>query len=131
MPGSRPKPKLSELRAIHAHVGGAEAVRAILRDFYRRMSRDLLIGFFFEGKDVEKIADKQLLFLLRAMGAGKSHSGKPPSAAHRKLPPILRGHFDRRLRLLEETLRDHGLAAKDIRTWVAFENAFRRGIVSG
>jgi len=105
-------------------------MEAILQDFYARMAADMLIGFFFDGRDVAAIARKQAEFLLRAMGATPSYQGKAPAQAHDELPPILSGHFDRRLRLLEETLRAHGLSEEDIRTWIGFENAFRDAIVT-
>lgn len=94
------------------------------------MAGDIIIGFFFDGKDLDKIADMQRSFLMRAMGATPSYSGLPPAKAHDKLAPILSGHFDRRLRILEETLAAHGLADEDIRTWISFESAFRDAIVS-
>ena len=118
-----------ELKALYGRIGGKDKLHAILHDFYHRMSQDLLIGFFFEGKDILAIADKQSEFLMRAMGARPSYAGKPPAQAHTALPPILSGHFDRRLRLLEDTLKAHGVAAEDIRIWVAFESSFRSGIV--
>jgi hemoglobin len=121
--------QLPELRGLYARLG-KEKIEAILKDFYRRMEQDILVGFFFRGKDVDQIAERQLQFLLRAMGATPSYSGKPPASAHSELAPILSGHFDRRLKLLEETLVEHGLSAEDIRTWIGFENAFREGIVS-
>lgn len=93
------------------------------------MSRDVLIGFFFDGKDIDEIARMQKQFLMRAMGAVPSYAGKAPAQAHEKIPPILRGHFDRRLQILHQTLQDHGLSSQDIETWVTFENAFRDGIV--
>jgi truncated hemoglobin YjbI len=93
------------------------------------MSKDILIGFFFTGKDTDAIADKQAEFLLRGMGITPSYTGKAPAQAHEELPPILAGHFDRRLTILEQTLRDHGVPQTDIQTWLGFENAFREGIV--
>jgi truncated hemoglobin YjbI len=93
------------------------------------MAGDILIGFFFDGKDLDHIADQQRAFLMRAMGAAPSYSGKAPAQAHDDLPPILAGHFDRRLRILEETLRAHGVSDEDIRIWVKFESAFREQIV--
>ncbi|MFL5814706.1 MAG: group 1 truncated hemoglobin [Bdellovibrionia bacterium] len=120
------------LKAIFEHLGGAirgeEKLRAILKDFYHRMSQDILIGFFFDGKDLDQIAEMQKAFLMRAMGAAPSYSGKPPAKAHDSLAPILAGHFDRRLRILEDTLAAHGVNAEDIRTWIEFESAFRDGI---
>ncbi len=121
-----------ELKALFARLGGeehgAEKLEQILIDFYQRMSQDLLIGFFFEGKDLNDIALKQKSFLMRAMGATPSYSGKAPAQAHEELAPILRGHFDRRLRILETVLKDHGVSDEDIRIWITFENAFREGI---
>jgi truncated hemoglobin YjbI len=118
-----------DLARLYQNAGGEAGLTRILRDFYRRMSVDILIGFFFEGKDLDHIADQQRAFLTRAMGAAPSYSGKAPAQAHDELPPILAGHFDRRLRVLEETLRAHGLSEEDIRTWVRFESAFRDAIV--
>jgi hemoglobin len=120
------------LKAIYEHLGGSvcgeEKLHAIMKDFYQRMSQDILIGFFFDGKDLDHIAKMQAAFLMRAMGATPSYSGKPPAKAHDELAPILAGHFDRRLRILEDTLAAHGLSAEDIRTWIDFESAFREGI---
>lgn len=100
-------------------------LKVIVRDFYERMSKDVLIGFFFTGKDLAPIADQQADFLLFASGLKNEYQGKLPTFAHIQLPPILQGHFDRRLVILKETLREHGIADKDIRTWIEFENAFR------
>jgi truncated hemoglobin YjbI len=119
-----------DLARLLTNIGGANGLREILLDFYARMAADTMLGFFFSGKDLNLIAEKQEAFLLRAMGATPSYSGKPPAQAHDELPPILAGHFDRRLRILEETLLGRGVKAEDIRTWVAFESAFRSAIVS-
>ena len=118
-----------ELKKLFASVGSEERLKTILEKFYLKMSQDILIGFFFDGKDLKQIAHTQAMFLLRAMGVTPSYSGKAPAQAHEKLPPILAGHFDRRLRLLEEVLKEEGLNHHDIKTWVAFESAFRASIV--
>src|SRR5690242_16732794 len=107
LPHSLNKPELKRLYE-HLRKDGKDPdarLGEILRDFYRRMSQDVLIGYFFDGKDVDAIAAMQKEFLLRAMGATPSYSGKPPAQAHEKIAPILRGHFDRRLQILEATLR--------------------------
>lgn len=120
------KPALARL---YRNVGEEAGLTRMLRDFYARMAADIMIGFFFAGKDTDHIADQQRAFLMRAMGAAPSYAGLAPAQAHDKLPPILAGHFDRRLRILEETLRAHGMVEEDIRTWVGFESAFREQIV--
>ncbi len=117
------------LRKIHDEAGGEAGLREILRDFYRRMASDVMVGFFFEGRDLDAIAEKQLEFLLKAMGARASYSGRPPAQAHLQLPPILAGHFDRRLILLREVLLAHGLSGESQEAWLEFEGAFRGAIV--
>lgn len=109
---------------------GEERLQGILREFYRRMSQDVLIGYFFDGKDIQHIADQQLGFLLLAMGVKKTYSGKLPTHAHLDLPPIYTGHFDRRLTLLRQTLKDSGLKDEEIKVWVDFEDAFRNVVVT-
>lgn len=112
-------------------VGDEAALYALVRRFYDRMKDDLLIGFFFEGRDLDLIARGQTEFLLSAMGARPDpYLGKTPQNAHTALPPILQGHFDRRLVLLEATLRDAKLSERSIQTWVGFERAFEDVIVS-
>lgn len=120
--------QLPALRALYARVGETE-IKSVLHDFYRRMAQDVMIGYFFDGKNLDEIAEKQAGFLMRAMGAVSTYSGKAPADAHSALPPILKGHFDRRLKILEETLRDHALTEAEIQTWLIFENAFRIGVV--
>lgn len=118
-----------ELRALGQALGEAR-ILDILRRFYAKMSTDLLIGFFFDGRDLDSIAEMQARFLYRAMGLRPSYAGKSPADAHAALPPILSGHFDRRLVLLEEVLRAEGLDDAQRRVWLAFENAFRDAVVS-
>ena len=120
--------RLPQLKKIYLDIGGEKGLSNILQDFYLRMSQDILIGFFFNGKDLAAIAEMQKLFLMRAMGGATSYTGKPPASAHLALAPILSGHFDRRLRILEDTLRDHHVSEDDIRAWVDFESAFRDSV---
>ncbi len=120
---------MKAFQVIYNKIGLEKGLETILNDFYQRLSKDVMVGFFFDGKNLPQIAQKQKEFIMRAMGITKVYSGKPPAAAHVQLPPILSGHFDRRLRILEETLHDHGLSESEISTWVAFENMFRNSIV--
>jgi truncated hemoglobin YjbI len=124
-----------ELRALFTDLGTTPELRekklsAILQDFYSLMAKDAMIGFFFDGRDVVAIADKQKDFILKAFGAKSTYTGKAPADAHHALPPILEGHFNRRLQILHSTLIAHGLSQEEARIWVEFENAFRDGIVA-
>ncbi len=122
-------PNRDELKMLFHQIGSEERLRLILRDFYSRMASDILVGFFFINKNPETVADKQVGFLMRAMGQSPTYRGKSPAKAHEDLPPILAGHFDRRLKILEATLREHGIPEEAIQLWVRFEGSFRAGIV--
>lgn len=109
---------------------GATRIAVIVRAFYEVMHADLLIGFYFTGKDLDRIAEQQTAFILKAFGVTESYAGVPPAKAHSALPPILEGHFDRRLKLLDELLEREGLTLSQRKAWIGFENAFRAAIVS-
>jgi truncated hemoglobin YjbI len=117
------------LNNLFHRIGGESGLQNILRDFYHRMEKDILIGYFFSGKDIDAVADMQKQFLMHAMGARPNYLGKPPGKAHEHLPTFLPGHFDRRLTLLRETLKDHHLDQRDIDTWIEFEDSFRSLLV--
>ena len=40
---------------------GEDRLRAVMRDFVARTSSDMIIGFFFAGHDLERIADQMSL----------------------------------------------------------------------
>jgi truncated hemoglobin YjbI len=123
-------PSREELKTLIESIGGESALNRILGDFYLRMSRDVMIGYFFQGKPLEEISRKQGEFILMAAGLRQKFDGKGPASAHTALPPIYEGHFDRRLLLLRETLTSLGLLDADIETWIRFEESFRSMVVS-
>jgi truncated hemoglobin YjbI len=118
------------IRDLIRSLGGEEAFRVLMRKFYRAMTADLMIGFFFAGRDPDTIADKQSRFVLHSAGMIDSPPDHGPATAHRNLAPILKGHFDRRIRILEEVLHEAGISEPDIRTWVGFEESFRKVVES-
>ena len=126
MQQSKASTSREEIKTLIESIGGPSRLHSILIRFYEALSRDLMVGFFFEGKEVHSIAEKQGQFMLASAGLLSPFTGKSPANAHTALPPILAGHFDRRLRVLEETLRNEGLTPSQIEAWVRFEEAFRR-----
>jgi truncated hemoglobin YjbI len=118
-----------EIRSLIEGIGGPEALFGLLLGFYELMSRDVMIGFFFDGKDLRAISRRQGEFILMASGLSPGYHGKGPSTAHAGLPPILAGHFDRRLLLLRQFLGEKGLSTDQIRVWSDFEESFREIVV--
>ncbi|HSR95943.1 MAG TPA: hypothetical protein VLM79_02680, partial [Kofleriaceae bacterium] len=48
---------------------GAEALRAVLTDFYGRVFDDLMIGFMFRGKDRQHLIDREYELTAALLGA--------------------------------------------------------------
>jgi truncated hemoglobin YjbI len=123
-------PTRAELARLIESIGGEVVLRRILSRFYEEISHDLLIGFFFDGRNLQEIASQQALFILFAAGLIQNYGGRRPGSAHSALPPILSGHFDRRLVLLREVLHREGLSPDQIDLWVRFEESFRGRVVT-
>ena len=122
--------EVAPARGLIQRLGGAERVREILVRFYALLAEDVWVGFFFVGRDLDEIVDGQLRFLMRATGEKVESPARHPADAHRDLPPILSGHFDRRVHLLRQVLGGEGVAPVEIEAWVRIEESMRRVVVS-
>ncbi len=125
----------SRLRHLIEELEGEPGLHSVLAEFYERMQRDVMIGFFFEGQDVARIRTHQAELILKAAGLREEYTGKLPGQAHGQLPRILPGHFDRRIQILRETLQDWRSSSGVMlnpaaqQTWIDFEEAFRAVIL--
>ncbi|MCB9540631.1 MAG: group 1 truncated hemoglobin [Myxococcales bacterium] len=102
----------------YERLGGDDALRAILADFYDRVFADPMIGFMFQGLDKARLVELERQFTARVMGADVAYEGRGMRAAHAR-HPVTRGHFRRRLVLLRQTLEDHDVAPEIIEAWLA------------
>lgn len=112
--------------ALFAKIGEAK-LRAVLTDFYARIFDDVMIGFLFAGKDRQHLIDREYEFTARLLGADVPYRGRPMREAHAK-SPIFGGHFERRMQLLRETLRDHAVDDDVQRVWIDHAFALRAQI---
>jgi len=110
-------------------IGGEQALRAIVDDFIDRVSRDMIVGFFFQGKDLGRIAAREYELAAERMGGPARYSGRPLDAAHGKLG-INRGHLRRRLVILQAVLRAHGVDDAVAEAWVAHERGLEPQITN-
>ena len=113
-------------RGLVDRLGGEARLRGILERFYGELVGDPMVGFFFAGHDLDKVIEGQYRFLLRAFGKVERFEGRNPGSAHVDMAPILRGHFDRRLRVLEQVLDREGLDPQDRDAWIRVEEGFRK-----
>ncbi len=103
---------------------GRERLRAVVDDFYRRIFADVMIGFLFAGKDRATLAAREYEFTARLLGDDVAYTGRTIPDAHAR-SPILGGHFERRLQILKDTLRDHAVDPAVQAAWIDHTLALR------
>ena len=103
---------------------GEAKLREVLTDFYARVFDDVMIGFLFHGKDRQRLIDREYEFTANLLGADVRYTGRPMRTAHAQ-SPIFGGHFERRLQILRETLRDHAVDPDVQAAWLDHSLALR------
>ncbi len=107
---------------------GGDALRAVITDFYARIFDDIMIGFMFQGRDRAHLIDREWELIAALLGApGVTYSGRPMRTAHAQ-HTIFGGHFERRLQILRETLRDHAVDPSVQQAWIDHTQALRAQI---
>lgn len=107
---------------------GGDKLRAVITDFYDRVFRDVMIGFMFQGKPKQHLIDREWEFAANFLGAPDvKYTGRPMRTAHAN-HTIFGGHFERRLQILRETMRDHDVDPEVQASWIDHTNALRSQI---
>ncbi len=113
--------------ALYDRIGG-DSLRAVITEFYRRVFDDVMIGFMFQGKDRQHLIDREWELVAALLGApGVTYTGRPMRTAHAQ-HTIFGGHFERRLQILRETLREHGVDPEVQRAWIEHTQSLRAQI---
>lgn len=108
---------------------GEPTIAAVLDRLYERLFSDPMVGFLFDGHDRQHIVRMQTLFTRRLLGdTSAEYTGKSIPDAHASLP-ILPGHFDRRHRLLAETLEASGLPPHLRDAWLRLDRSLRTAVL--
>ena len=104
---------------------GGDALRAVITDFYARIFDDVMIGFMFQGRDRAHLIAREWELVAALLGApGVTYTGRPMKTAHAQ-HTIFGGHFERRLQILRETLRDHAVDPAVQEAWFEHTQALR------
>ena len=83
-----------------------------------------MIGFFFRSVDLERLKQFEYEFAASHLGGPSSYRGRPLAQAHAR-HPILGGQFNRRLRILENTLTEFGVPKDVVREWLDHNERLR------
>lgn len=131
-PDAQPRRRIEDGSAdpgFYAEIGGDATLRRVLDAFYDRVFVDRVLAPFFADHDKATLKGKQFRFLrMRFTGERGQYMGQRPRNAHHWMV-ISDAEFDRRQKIMGETLQAEGLSAVQIKKWLGTEEVFRRQIV--
>lgn len=107
-----------------SRIGGEAALEALVRDFIGRCYEDVMIGFLFRRAERSRIERHEIELLANHLGAAVPYTGRPLGEAH-AVHRILGGQFDRRRRILEETMVAHGVPESLRNELLAWQDSLR------
>ncbi len=110
-------------------LGGTEGVSLIMARFVDRVFADPIIGFFFVGRDRDRILRHEIEHATRHLGGPSAYSGRPIGEVHRPLQ-IHQGHFRRRIAILRHVLAECGVDAEIAARWVGADERLQ-AVVTG
>ena len=117
------------MKTMYELIGGEARVRAVLQSLYDKLFADPIVGFLFQPFDKQHIVLTQLPFTCKFLGGPQEYAGRPLPEVHSKLP-LLPGHFDRRHKLLEQTLEEQGVPEEVRRVWLRIDQSLRPSILA-
>jgi len=118
---------VNSLQTPYERLGGEPVLVALIDDFVERVVSDVMIGFFFRQIDKDKLKKLEVQFASTHLGGPNDYQGRPLKVAH-QAHAIMGGQFNRRLRILENTLRDHGVDPEICDLWLAHNEQLRAHI---
>ncbi len=118
------------MKTLFHKLGGAPAISAVVRQFYRDVINSPILKHHFEGTDMPRLIDHQTKFLCHVLGGPADYNGRSLAASHRHLG-ITPVEFDEVAEILEETLEDFDLDQVDIASVMSIVASTRSDIVFG
>ena len=94
---------------VFAEIGGAQAVEAVVDQFYQYILADPELVGYFEGVNVDRLKHHQRVFVTAALGGPISYEGREMKAAHAHLG-ITNTAFSLVVTHLASTLLDLGVS---------------------
>jgi hemoglobin len=115
---------------LYSRLGGHEAIRAVVDDFYDRLLADDELGDFFADADMEELRRTQTDFLCEAAGGPETYDAAPVREAHLHVP-FTPEHIQRAVELLYESLDEFDVPEEDADRIVQAVAAYEDELLAG
>ena len=89
-----------------------------------------MIGFFFRSVDRARLKELEYQFAAEHLGGAVRYTGRPVAQTHQR-HAIFGGQFDRRLRLLDNLLRERQVPESVRVAWLSHNESLRTAITGG
>ncbi|MES1022994.1 group 1 truncated hemoglobin [Gloeocapsa sp. BRSZ] len=100
---------------LYEKLGGEQAIKQVVDDFYTRVLADDTVNSFFAHTDMEKQRRHQTAFISFALGSPTPYTGRSMEKAHAGLN-LQPEHFDAIVKHLSEALEVHHVPPAEIKT---------------
>ena len=111
-------------------VVGADRLRAVIDRFVDRVAQDMIIGFLFAGRDLDRLRRHEYEHAAAALGADLPYTGRPIVPLHRPLR-VNAGQFRRRLAILRQEIDRAEIPAEIRDRWLSSQGRLRAAITDG
>jgi hemoglobin len=98
---------------LYEKLGGQQAVKQVVDDFYNDVLADDIVNHFFAHTDMEKQRLHQTAFISYALGGPDQYTGRSMEKAHAGLN-LQPQHFDAIVKHLSDTLAQHSVPPEEI-----------------
>lgn len=95
--------------SLYTAIGGQEAIRSVVQDFYQMVYYDHQLQGYFDETDMDALRAHQTEFLSMVTGGPTNYSGRDMQAAHAGLT-ISKQDFDLVVTYLERALQQNDVA---------------------
>lgn len=111
-------------------IGGMPALQQVVRQFYREIYANQVVGHHFTKMDPEVMIDHQIRFMSTLLGGPAQYKGKDLGSTHAHLN-ITEDEFEEVAKILAKSLADHGVSGGDFDTIMSTVAGTKGEIVNG
>ena len=115
-------------KTFFERLGGIKTLEQVHKIFYDKLYADQWVRLYFTDKPQHVLEEQQTDFMAQIFGGPKRYAGKSPKMAHQHMN-ITEELFRLRQTLLNESLKEYGLADDLRKEWMEADANFKRALV--